>query len=109
VTFIRHGSLTYRLLGYASTSVWSQRRGVVQEAQDSFRRLTDPAYLNVEPARIRLVTVQRSIGLGAFLQREGATAFEADVRLLNRIEGDGPIPAGTVVKVPSGGRLPGDR
>jgi predicted Zn-dependent protease len=107
VTYVRHGNLTYRLLGYAPTSVWPQRRGVVQESHDSFRRLTDSAYLNVEPARLRLVTVQRSMGLGAFLQREGATAFEEDVRLLNRIDGDGPIPAGTVMKVPAGGRLPG--
>jgi predicted Zn-dependent protease len=109
VTLIRHGSLLYRLLGYAPTSVWSQRRQVVGASHESFAPLNDPAYLQVEPARLRLVTVSRDTGLRALLEREGATRFEADVRLLNRIDGDGPIPAGQIVKIPVGGRLPGGR
>ncbi|MFC1661730.1 hypothetical protein ACFL3S_09815 [Gemmatimonadota bacterium] len=82
---------------------------MIGQAHESFRRLRDPAYLQVEPDRIRLVTVSRGMSLQALLAREGATSLESEVRLLNRIEGDGPLPVGRIVKIPSGGRHPGGR
>jgi predicted Zn-dependent protease len=107
ITVIQHGDLLYRLLGYAPTSVWSQRSGVVRQVHGSFRRLTDSSRLSVEPARLRLVTVRQSMTLRTLLGREGSAGQEAEIRLLNRIEGDEALAVGRVVKIPMGGRLPG--
>lgn len=107
VLYVEQNGTLFRLLAYATPSAWPQYRNSLRDALGSFRPLGDPAYLNVEPARISVVTVPASMALDAFLVREGAQDRAEDVRLLNRLEGNPTLPAGELLKVPEGGRLPG--
>jgi predicted Zn-dependent protease len=107
VAFLQHGNLLFRLLGYGTSSVWSERSGAVRGAVESFRPLTDRQFLDVEPARIRVVTLSRASDLASVLAREGAEDRAQDVRLLNRLQGNPDLPAGRTLKIPVGGRLPG--
>ena len=107
VAFLRHESAIYQLLAYGSPGAWQGHVPTVRQAFGSFRPLSDPTYLNVEPARIRVLSVPRAMTLTDFLTREGAADRAEDVRLLNRLEGDPTLAAGQLLKVPIGGRLPG--
>jgi predicted Zn-dependent protease len=105
--FLRHQGAIYQLLAYGSPAGWQGHLTAVRQALGSFRPLTDPTYLNVEPARIRVLSVPRAMSLTDFLAREGAEDRVDDVRLLNRLEGNPTLAAGQILKVPMGGELPG--
>jgi predicted Zn-dependent protease len=107
VLFLEHGGTLFRLIAYGTLSSWAGHRGAARGAMESFRPLTDPDYLNVEPARIRVVRVPRAMSLDAFLGGEGAEDRGEEVRLLNRLDENPTLQAGELLKVPSGERLPG--
>jgi predicted Zn-dependent protease len=105
--FVQHQGQVFQLLGYAPEADWSGRQGAVVSSLTSFRALTDPSYLNVQPTRLKVRTLQRSMPLSALLRQEGVEGRAQDVRLLNRLEGDPTLEAGRMVKIPVGGDLPG--
>lgn len=107
VVFIGHGGTILRFLGVAPETAWPNRRAVVRASLESFRVLTDRSLLDVQPARLRVTTVPRAMDLDSFLTREGAGDRADHVRRLNRLEGNPTLPAGRVLKIPVGGRLPG--
>jgi predicted Zn-dependent protease len=106
VVFLQHGGVLFQLLSYGSPQVWDGHRSTVQGAVGSFRPLSDQSYLNVQPARIRLITVPRATSLSDFIARQGIEDGGEQVRLLNRLEGNPTLRAGQVLKVPVGGRVP---
>jgi predicted Zn-dependent protease len=108
VSFLDYGGLMLRFLGFGPVEDWPNRRGAIRGSLESFRTLRDRSKLDVEPARIRVVRVQRAVDLATLLNREGASSRADDVRLLNRLEGNPTLPAGRVVKIPVGGVPPGD-
>jgi predicted Zn-dependent protease len=107
VVFLEHRGTILRFLGYGPSQAWANRREVDQRSLASFLVLRDREFLDVQPARIRVVTVPRDIGLDSLLAREGAGEWAEEVRLLNRIQGNPTLPAGRAVKIPVGGDLPG--
>ncbi len=107
VVFLDRGGTVLRFLGVAPASAWAARRSAVLASLESFRVLTDRSKLDVQPARIRILSVPREMSLSVFLQGQGATDRAEHVRLLNRLQGDPVLPAGRSLKVPLGGFLPG--
>jgi predicted Zn-dependent protease len=107
VVFLAHGGTVLRFLGFGPVDAWRTREELVRESLESFRVLEDQNILDVQPARIRVITVPREMDLATFLSGEGASDRVEHVRLLNRLQGNRPLPAGRVLKVPVGGRLPG--
>jgi predicted Zn-dependent protease len=103
VSFLQYGGGVLRLLGFGPAEAWPNRRFAVSTSVGSFRVLRDRAKLDVQPARIRVVTVPRATDLATFLAGQGAEEHADAVRLLNRLEGNATLPAGRVVKVPVGG------
>lgn len=106
-TFIRHGGKVFQLVAFATTPSWQGHSSALRRGQESFRPLKDAAYLRVQPARLRVVTVRRSATLQSFLEQEGASARIQEVRLLNRLEGNPILEGGQILKIPFGGSLPG--
>lgn len=104
VLFVQHGEILFRLLAYGVPSAWAERRPAAAGALSSFRPLTDPQILNVQPARVRVIRVSRTMTLDAFLSGEGAEAWAEEVRLLNRLEGNPTLEPGLLLKVPTGER-----
>lgn len=107
VAFLEHSGVLFQLLSYGVPDVWAGHSGSVRDALASFRPLSDANYLNVQPARIRMVTVTRATSLDGFLAGQGAQDQGEQVRILNRLEGNPTLRVGQVLKVPSGGRMPG--
>ncbi len=107
VAYLDYGGTLLQFIGFGPSQAWPNRRGMVRNAMESFRVLRDRSKLEVEPARLRLVPVPRAMDLATFLSREGASEWADDVRNLNRLQGNPTLAAGQIMKVPSGGVLPG--
>ena len=96
-----------RLLGMSVAERWPQAERELAAALASFGPLTDRRYLDVQPARIRLVALDRPTTLAELARREGATADLQQLAILNGIAPETPLAAGRLVKLVHGGELPG--
>lgn len=103
VVFVRHEGLTFRLLGYAPVSVWPERRSAVSASLFSFRELTDPEVLAVEPWRIEIVRAPREMSFEEFLQEFPSTRSDDMLGTINQLDPGDRIPEGTLLKRVVGG------
>ncbi len=108
IGIVEHAGTLFQLLAYGVPAQWDENRSSARAAQESFRALQDPTYLNVEPARIEVLSVSRAMSLEQFLAQRGVGEKDQQVRLLNRLEGNPTLAPGQTLKVPVGGRLPGE-
>jgi predicted Zn-dependent protease len=98
VLFVSHGGTTYRFLGYAVDARWAQHSGSIESALRSFRPETDPDVLSVTPDRLALVEIDQSLSFGRFMERYPSTVEPGVVALINQVETDATLPAGTLAK-----------
>jgi predicted Zn-dependent protease len=98
VAFVSLDNRTFRLLAYTPQQRYSAYRGVFTQSLGSFRRLTDPAALAVQPVRVRLVRLPRAMTMTEFHQAYPSPIPLAQVALINGVEPTTTLPAGTLVK-----------
>jgi predicted Zn-dependent protease len=67
--FIQLDEATYRILAYTPQATISSYDATFGRAIGSFRRLTDPAALAVQPARVRLVQIRSAMTITQFQQQ----------------------------------------
>jgi predicted Zn-dependent protease len=98
VAFVSHGGRTLRLLAYTPEQRYGAYRGAFAQSLGSFRRLTDPAALAVQPVRVQLVRLPRAMTITQFHQSYPSTIPVEQVALINGVDAGTTIPAGTLVK-----------
>lgn len=96
--FVEHGGRTYRIVGYAVSGAWSQHRPAVVRSMESFDRVTDRRVLNVQPNRLAIVTLDRAMTLREFATRYPAVISLDELALINQLEPEARLAAGTRVK-----------
>ncbi len=101
--FVEHANRTFRLLGFATPSRWEAYDDVIEDALQSFRPLTDPAALGVEPARLALVEVPRAMTLEEFQRRYPSNVDMTTLAILNHLEAGESLAAGQLAKRIVGG------
>ena len=106
VLFVEHGGAVFSLLGYASASQWRSNESTVLSSIESFRPVSDPDVLEVEPARIEIVRLPSRMTLQQFIDRYPSTASDEQIAVLNRRTLDESVAGGTLLKRVAGGRLP---
>ena len=106
VLFVEHGGTVFRLLGYAGASRWRSHEGTVLETIESFRPVSDPDILGVEPARIEIVRLPSRMTLQQFIEQYPSTVSDEQIVMINRRTLDESIAGGTLLKRVAGGRLP---
>jgi predicted Zn-dependent protease len=102
VTFVAYQGKTFQLLGLAPTDTFSASEAAFKQIQGSFKALTDPAALNVQPARVKLVTVPTATTFADFASRQGSSVPVETLAILNQVETGTRIEAGQKVKVVEG-------
>jgi predicted Zn-dependent protease len=107
VTFVEHGDKVYRLLGYTPSTRWGSYDRVFSESLASFAPLTDRRYLDVQPKRVKVVSVPQPLTVDELGRRNGATVPADVLALINQVAPGASLPAGPA-KVVVGGRLPGE-
>jgi len=92
VTFLSYRGTTYGILAYTGAGKLGSYSEAFRRAVGSFRELNDPAALNVQPARIDLVTLDQPMTVTEFNQKYPSTIKVEEVALINGVDG----PAGTL-------------
>jgi predicted Zn-dependent protease len=106
VAFVRHGSLTYRLLAYSVPGRWPSYEAAVLGAIQSFRPLADRTVLEVQPLRLAIVRVERAMSLGEFHRRYPSAVSLSELARLNQMGPDQALAPGQLLKRVVGGPLP---
>ena len=103
VTFFRHGDQTFALLGYTSADKLPSYDATFKAATGSFAALNDPNVLNVQPAHMKLVKLDRDLSLEEFARAYPSSAPIGEVALINGLgKGEG-LKAGQMAKQILGG------
>jgi len=106
VAYAQRGDVVYRILGYANRPDWRAHSAAVASAISSFRQLTDPAALAVQPWRIDIVTLRGATSLSTYAsQNPGPVEVDVLARL-NRVDPGEVLSAGTRIKRVVGDPLP---
>ena len=108
VVFLAYNDLIYQILGYTTPGKRSGYDAAFRRTFNSFDRLTDPAALSVQPARIEVVRLDRGMTLEQFAGRYPSSVPIAMLELINGVESGATIPAGESVKRVVGGLPPED-
>ncbi len=107
VSFLSHSGVTLALVGYTPAQRFDAYAPVFQRSFASFGPLTDPAALNVQPARIELVKVPREMTVQDFNAQFPSTVPVEAVAIINGLDGkDAKLEAGRTAKRVVGGEVP---
>ena len=106
VSFVSYDGKIYRILGYTPAGRFSTYQGAFDASIRSFRRLSDPRYLDVQPKRIALVNLDRQMDLPQFARAYPSTVKIETIGLINGVAANQMLPRGELAKRVVGGRLP---
>lgn len=106
VAAVQYNGSVYRLLSYSAQAGWPTHQGEAQAWVRSFRPLSDPSALAVQPLRIQIVRADRAMTLAQFNQRYPSQADLATIARINQLEPGASLTGGQLVKRVVGGPLP---
>jgi len=106
VCFVSYDGRVYRLMGYAPAARFAAYDGALDASIRSFSVLTDSRYLNVQPKRLELVSLEREMALREFARAYPSTVELTTLGLINGVGADQALPGGELAKRVVGGRLP---
>jgi predicted Zn-dependent protease len=104
--FVGYGGKTYRILAYTPADRFARYQDAFDAAINSFGALTEARYLNVQPKRIDLVSLDREMGLLEFARAYPSTVEVATIGLINGLDSNQSLPRGELAKRVVGGSLP---
>jgi predicted Zn-dependent protease len=104
-TFVDLEGHTYQLLGYTMEQSWSKYESITTNALQSFRRLTDPVILRMQPMRLTVLTVNQRVSLEQLAQQESSPVLLETLALINQTEVNAQFNAGDRVKMVLGEEL----
>ncbi len=102
----QHAGQVFRLYTYTQDDKWSPYGRTMETAAGSFKRLTKRRYLDVEPARLEVVRLDRAMTLAEFNRRYPSSIELAKLAIVNGVAEDARLERGTSVKRIVGGKLP---
>jgi len=98
IAFLRHGDLTYRVVGYAASGDWARYSSSVSATISSFAGVTDARVLGVQPLRLRVVRLGQAMSLSSFVQGNPQPIDVEELARLNRVSPGSVLSAGTRIK-----------
>lgn len=98
ITILQYGGRTYRMMALATSAQASAYGSAMRNWIGSFRPLTDPARLNVRPARIKIIQLGAPMSVSAFYAKYPSVVPVEQVALINGVPVDGTFPANQLVK-----------
>lgn len=106
VGFVERGGRILQLRGMAAAERWKSYQPTVGGSLESFEKLTDPRYLNVQARRLEIVRLPSAMSFEQFLSRYASAADAQAVAILNGAEAGASLEAGRLMKRVVGGELP---
>ena len=104
VSFISFGGQTYGLMGYTPAGKLSSYDQTFQSTIRSFGELRDQSKINVQPAKVELVKLDRQMTLAQFNAQYPSTISVEELAIINEVQdASTPLQAGRLVKRVTGG------
>lgn len=98
--FFTYNGSTYQLLSYATADRFAAYDPRIRASIGSFRALTDPKLLGVQPRRMDIVTLDRAQSLASLARSQASTLSPAELAILNGVaSADTQLERGTAVKI----------
>lgn len=101
--FVEHNNRVYQVLGYTMADRWRNYDDVLSGSLGTFERVTDRNLLNVQPARVDIVSLPASMTLEEFARRYPSSVDLQTLAIINQADTNTRFPAGTEVKRVVGG------
>lgn len=97
--FVEYGGRVYQITGITAAQTYQTYQSAFQAIARSFRPLTDPSALNVQPARIDVVQVPRATSFQNVVGNQLPFDITVqDLAIANQVDAGQTIPAGTRIK-----------
>ena len=106
VASLQHRNVTYVILGITAAQAGQQYNPVMEQSIRSYKPVSDPAVLNVQPPRLQLVTLSEAMTGSQFVQRYPSTVPAEQVYVINGIDAGSTLQRGDVLKRVMGGNMP---
>ncbi len=104
VTFLQYGGSTFGLMGYTPQGKLGSYDQVFQSTIRSFSELRDGSKINVQPAKVELIKLDRSMTLQQFNAQYPSSIPIDQVAIINEVpDATTMLPAGRMVKRVVGG------
>jgi predicted Zn-dependent protease len=104
VSFISYGGMTFGLMGYTPAGKLQSYEQTFLSAIQSFQELRDKSKLDVSPARVELIKLDRQMTLQEFNSRHPSSIPVEQLAIINEVEGpESTLSAGLTVKRVVGG------
>jgi predicted Zn-dependent protease len=101
---IAHRGRVYELLGYGPIDRFGASAAEIERALASFAPVTDRAILDVQPSRVDVVRLPRTLSLAQFAEAYPSSIPIGELAVINQLPGPASrIDAGTLVKRITGG------
>jgi len=102
VTFLSHDGSTYAIFGYTPAGQLKSYDGTFRSSMGSFATLTDPSALNAQPAKVKIVHLDRAMALQEFNSAYPSSVKPEIVALINGVEKGGTLLPGPAKQVVGG-------
>lgn len=109
VVFVEGDNRIFRLLTYTPEPRWRGYQNQVSSAIGTFEELTDRRYLSVQPAKLRIVQLDRAMSLEEFQRRYPSSVDLQTLAIVNQVDEGERLDAGRLMKRIVGGELPDAR
>ena len=100
---VQLGNTTYLIMGIMAPQAIGQHGAAIEAAIRSFRPLTDPAALGVQPAKVEIITLPSAMTGATFAQRYASSIPAEQLYIINGIEAGTNLPQGMMMKRVVGG------
>jgi len=97
--FVEYNGHTYQLLGYTNEQLWGNYQSIILNSIGSLRRLTDQDILDVQPMRVKIITVRAPSTLGELAKREACPLQLETLAIINQTETNASFRVGDRVKM----------
>jgi len=97
--FIELEGRTFQLLGYTTAELWSRYESVTTNSHRSFRHLTDPSILRMQPMRLKVLIVTQRVSLEQLARQENSPVLLETLAIINQTGVDAQFNAGARVKM----------
>jgi predicted Zn-dependent protease len=100
--FISSGDRVFHFVGMAPAQQFSAMQNRFVQTMSGFAPLRDERYLKVQPSRLAIVTAEREGTFSSFLPTSRVAGLKPEeLAIMNQVELNTRIPAGTKLKVPT--------
>jgi predicted Zn-dependent protease len=96
--FIEHGGKVYALVAYTPEAKWRTYEPTFRSSIGSFRRVTDPQELAVQPLRIEMTTPRSAMSVAEFARQTSPGVKPETVALVNHKNLNDQVSPGTQLK-----------